>query len=190
MYRWINSYAQGFSSSLTRYQNIYFSKSVIVYVWDIVEVIYHPIPKGRPQLETSLNTKMVGIMLLIIISLWITRKAVVMDISFCVLNRLLEMRKRGVYWIALIKIGNIGLWGFVRTSIMGTSGKKLVMFDILVVDGMKQSSMFLFWRILIIILSGCQTFHVWLFGGSEIIEKDFEWWVSQVQVSLSCLWSL
>ena len=42
------------------------------------------------------------------------------------------------------KIFAIGLWGFTETVLVSTSGKILVMWDVLVVNGMIQSLMFLF----------------------------------------------
>ena len=50
------------------------------------------------------------------------------------------MSKRGVYGISLIKIGAIGLGGFIDIPLTITSGQNiLVMWDVLVVNGMRQS---------------------------------------------------
>ena len=54
-------------------------------------------------------------------------------------------RKRGGYGSALIKIGAIGLGGFMEIPLTITSGEKiLVMWDFLVVNGTRQSLIFLF----------------------------------------------
>ena len=45
------------------YHIIWCSKSGFVYGWEIVEGRDHPIPMGRPQFETSPNTKKVGLVL-------------------------------------------------------------------------------------------------------------------------------
>ena len=55
------------------------------------------------EFETSSNINMVGLKIILTRSLWRTRKAVIMDSCFCVLERLFEMRKRGVYGSVLIK---------------------------------------------------------------------------------------
>ena len=63
----------------------------------------------------------------------------------CVLKRLLEMRKTLVYGSALIKIDDIGLGGLMEMPLTIPSGQNiLVMRDILVVNGMRQSLIFLF----------------------------------------------
>ena len=66
-----------------------------------------------------------------------------MYIGFCVLIGISEMRKRGVYGSELIKRGAIGLGGFIETVLPSTS-EKLVICNVLVVNGMRQSLMFLF----------------------------------------------
>ena len=54
-----------------------------------------------------------------------------MNSSVYFLKGLLEMRKREVYGIALIKIGAIGLGEFMETVLTITSGQKLfVMWDV------------------------------------------------------------
>ena len=64
--------------------------------------------------------------------------AVIVDSGFCVLKGLLKMRKRGVYGISIIKIGAIGLGGFIDIPLTITSGQNiLVMWDVLVVNGMR-----------------------------------------------------
>ena len=56
---------------------------------------------------------MVSFVLWVVIYLWCTGKLVIMDIGFSVLRGILNMSKRGVYGSALIKIGDIVLWGFI-----------------------------------------------------------------------------
>ena len=79
------------------------------------------------------------------ISLWSTDKTVIMDSKFCVLKRILGIRKRGVYGIVLIKKRRYWPTGFTETALTINSGQKyiLVMWDILVVNGMRQSLFFL-----------------------------------------------
>ena len=69
-----------------------------------------------------------------------------MDIGFCVLKGLLEMRKRGVYGSALIKKRcAIGLGGFMDMPLTIISDRKrLVMWDVLMVNGTRQSLIFSF----------------------------------------------
>ena len=55
--------------------------------------------------------------------LWSTKKAVIMDSGFCFLKGLLKIRSRGVYVVALIKIGAIGLRLFIDMELMITSGQ-------------------------------------------------------------------
>ena len=75
----------------------------IIYYCYIVEGRDYLIPMGRPEFETSPNMKMVGIIIWLMISLWSTDKTVIMDSKFCVLKRILGIRKRGVYGSVLIK---------------------------------------------------------------------------------------
>ena len=77
------------------YHTICYGESGIIYDWDIVKGIYHPIKMGRPEFETSTNIKMVGLMLRLARYLWSTWKATIMGSGFCVLKGLLEMRKGG-----------------------------------------------------------------------------------------------
>ena len=77
---------------------------------------------GGTQFETSPNMNMVGIMLQLTRALWSTGYGVVIDIGFCVIRGLLEMRKRGVYESALIKKGALGLKEFMEMLLMSTSG--------------------------------------------------------------------
>ena len=49
---------------------------------------------------------------------------------FFVFKGVLEMRKRYIYGIALIKIDNIGLRVFVDVLLTSNSGQKLVMWDV------------------------------------------------------------
>ena len=57
---------------------------------------------GRPESETSSNLKMVVLMLWLTRYLCITWKSFIIDISLCVLRRILEMNKGRVHEIALI----------------------------------------------------------------------------------------
>ena len=57
---------------------------------------------GRPELETSTNIKMVGLMIRLTRVLWSTRKAVIMDSGLCVLKGPLGMRKRLINGSALV----------------------------------------------------------------------------------------
>ena len=116
-----------------------------MYVWEIVEVRDHPISMGRTEFETIPNMKMVGLMIQLTRALWITWKEVIMDSGFCVLKVISEMRKRLVYVSALIKRGDICLGGFMEMASTLTSGQNiLVMWDVLVVNGIIQSLIFFF----------------------------------------------
>ena len=127
------------------YCNICCGESNIMYGWDIVEGRDHPIPLGRPEFVTSLNMNTVGLMLWLTRELRSTGNAVIMDIGFYVLKVWLEMRRRGLYESEFIKRGNIVLRGFIDMALTITSGQKaLVMWNILVVNGMRQSLTFLF----------------------------------------------
>ena len=74
-----------------------------MYCWEIVEGRDHPIPMGRPEFEITTNMKMVGIMIQLTIVMGSNGRAVIEDRGFRVLKGLLEIRKRGVYGITLIK---------------------------------------------------------------------------------------
>ena len=71
--------------------------------WDIFEGRDNPIIMERLKFETINNMKIVRLIILLTRLIWRTRKAVSMYISLCVLKGTLEMRKRGVYGIGLIK---------------------------------------------------------------------------------------
>lgn len=60
-------------------------------------------PTERPNPEYSLLGKTVGLLLRLTKPLWATGKVVVLDSGFCVLQGLIELKKRGVYAAALIK---------------------------------------------------------------------------------------
>ena len=75
-----------------------------MYEWDIVEVRDHNITMGRSEFETSPIMKTAVLILGLIRALWSTGKEVIMDIRFCVLKGILEMRKRRVYGNELIKV--------------------------------------------------------------------------------------
>ena len=106
------------------YHTICCDESVNIYGWEIVDGRDHPIPMGLPQLKTSTNMNMVGIMLWLERALWITGKAVIIDSGFCVLKGISKIRKREVYGSALIKVYTIGLRGFIKIVLTSTSGKK------------------------------------------------------------------
>ena len=57
--------------------------------------------------------------------------------DFCVIKLPTEMRKMGVYGIEFIKRGAIGLRAFMETVLSMTSGKKVAMCVVQVVNGMR-----------------------------------------------------
>ena len=77
--------------------------SSIVYVWYIFEVRDNPVPMRRPEFETSINIKTIGLILILTIDLWNTDKPVIIYIGFYVLKEILEMSNRGIYVSALVK---------------------------------------------------------------------------------------
>ena len=79
---------------------------------------------GRPQFKTSPNTNMVGLMLRLTRALWSTGKAVITESGFCFLKGLLEIGKVFLNGSELIKIGAIGLRGFMEMLLTSTSGRK------------------------------------------------------------------
>ena len=85
-----------------KFHTICCNESGIMYIWEIVEGSYHPIPMRRPEFETSPNMKMFGLMLWLNRLLWSTGNKVIMDRILFVLKGFLEMRKRGVYVSELI----------------------------------------------------------------------------------------
>ena len=85
------------------YHPICCGESGIMYGWNIFEGRDNPIPMGRPEFDTSPNINMVGLIIWLMRAMWSTGKAVIMDISYCVLKGILEIRKRGFYGSALIK---------------------------------------------------------------------------------------
>ena len=85
------------------YHTICCDESGIMYGCDIVKGRDNLMPMGRPEPETSSNTKMVVLMLQLDISQWRTGKTVIMESALCFIKGLLEIRKRGVYGGALIK---------------------------------------------------------------------------------------
>ena len=58
---------------------------------------------SRPEFETCIQMKTVGIILRLTRSLSNISKAVIMDSGFCVLKGVFEMKTRGIYGSALIK---------------------------------------------------------------------------------------
>ena len=132
MYVWMNKFTcPGFvfcprkpHPKGNKYHTICCGESGIIYVLEIVEGRDHQIPMGRPEFYTSPNMKTV------VLLLWITRarrntgKAVILHSSLGFLKGVLEMRERGFYGSALIKIGNIGLGGFMYVALMINSGQK------------------------------------------------------------------
>ena len=128
-----------------KYHTIFCGDIGIMHKWDIVEGRYHKIPMGRPQLKTSPNMKTVEIMIWLTRELPTTGKAVVTYSGFCVLKLLQETRKRGLYGSLLIKRGTIGLRRFIVMLLTSTSGQKiLVIWNVEVVNRMRQSLMFFF----------------------------------------------
>ena len=57
----------------------------------------------KPEFETSINMKTIGIILKLSRAPWNTRKAVIMDSGFRVQKGTFKMKTRGVYGSALIK---------------------------------------------------------------------------------------
>ena len=100
-------------------------ESGTVYGWDVVEVRDHHIPMGWPEVETSPNINMVGIILRLTRALWIAGKAVIRDSNLCFLNGLLEIMNMGFYGIALIKRGAIGVTGLMDMALMIASGQNI-----------------------------------------------------------------
>ena len=76
---------------------------------------------GKPEFDTSTNMNIVGLMLRPTRAMWINGKKVIMDSGFCVLKGPLEMSKRGFHGSALMKIGYIGLGGFMEMELKITS---------------------------------------------------------------------
>ena len=67
-----------------------------------------------------------------------------MNSGLCVIKRLLEMRKIFLYGSVLIKRDSIDLWGFINTELTSRPVQEiLVMWDVLLVNGMMHSSIFL-----------------------------------------------
>ena len=64
--------------------------------------------------------KTVGITIGLTRSLWNTRKEVITESGFFVPKGIFEIKTRGVYGNALIKIVCIGLGGFMETKLMIT----------------------------------------------------------------------
>ena len=81
--------------------------------------------------------KTIGFMLQLTRELWGNWKAAIMRSIFCVIKGILEMSNRGVYGILLIK--NRHVWFRGVTS----SQNILLVWDVIVVNGMRQSLIFL-----------------------------------------------
>ena len=108
------------------YHTICFGESGIMYVWEIVEGMDHPITMRQPEFESSTNMKTVGIIIRLTRLRSITGKAVITEIVFCVLKGLLEIMQRRVYGSVLIKRGATGLGGFMEMALTITSGQKIL----------------------------------------------------------------
>ena len=80
----------------------------------IVVESFHQIPIGRPELYSSIDINMVGLMPRLSRCIWNTGKLVIMGRIFCVFKGPLEMSNRGSYGSALIKRYDNGLGGFVE----------------------------------------------------------------------------
>ena len=100
---------------------------------------------GRPEFKKIPSMNIVGLMVLITISIWSTGKSVIMYSVLCFLKGLPEVRKRGFYGSALIENMRYRPKGFMETVLKITLGQTiLVMWDILLLSGMRQSLMFFF----------------------------------------------
>ena len=89
--------------------------------------------------------KTVGLMLRLTRALLSPGKAEITDGCFSPLKVLLEMRERGFYGSALIKRGAIGLGEFMEMLLKINSVQNiLLMWDVFVVNGTRQSLIFLF----------------------------------------------
>ena len=89
--------------------------------------------------------KTVGLMLRLTRALLSPGKAEITDGCPPPLKVLLEMRERGFYGSALIKRGAIGLGGFMEMLLKINSVQNiLLMWDVFVVNGTRQSLIFLF----------------------------------------------
>ena len=94
----INPYPKG-----SDYRTIWCCGSCIMYSWYVVEGSYHLITICITDSDTSPNINTVVIILHLTRALWITRKAVIIVSILCFLKVLLEMSRRWVYGISLIK---------------------------------------------------------------------------------------
>ena len=125
---WINKFTSpGFSlcprnlhQNINEYHTIYLGEIGIIYAWEVVEGMDHPIKMGRTEFDTSSNMNKVGLVIHLTRDLWTTGKTVVMS-SLYLLKGILEMTKRGSYVIVLIKIDAIILGGFTYIELMSTS---------------------------------------------------------------------
>jgi hypothetical protein len=83
------------------YHTIACGVSGILYAMEIVEGADEP--RQRPRKEFENLGKTVGLLLRLTKSLWGTGKALVLDSGFCVLQGIVELKKKGVFAAALIK---------------------------------------------------------------------------------------
>ena len=77
------------------------AQSGVMYAVELVEGKDHPPQLGNPEFNEKGKT--VGLLQRLTRRLWHTSKAVVLDSGFCVLQGLVELRKKGVFAAALIK---------------------------------------------------------------------------------------
>ena len=74
-----------------------------MYRWELVEGKDRPKDLGRPNFETELEKSTMALMWRMTKPLWVTGKAVIMDIVFYVLKGLIGMYDRGVYDSEVVK---------------------------------------------------------------------------------------
>jgi hypothetical protein len=84
------------------YHTIACGVSEILYRMELVEGKDEP-KEGRGRKEFDELGKTVGLLLRLTRSLWGTAKVVVLDSGFCVLQGIVELKKRGVFAAALIR---------------------------------------------------------------------------------------
>jgi hypothetical protein len=109
MSKWLNEYTcPGFMCVPRKpwplgneYHTIACGLSGVLYSLELVEGKDEP--RERPRKEFEGLGKTVGLLLRLTQSLWGTGKAIVLDSGFCVLQGIVELRKKGVFAAALIK---------------------------------------------------------------------------------------
>ena len=109
MSKWLNEYTcPGFMCVKRKpwplgneWHSICCAKSGVMYAVELVEGKDRPPERGQPSFNDKGKT--VGLLQRLTKSLWYTSKTVILDSGFCVLQGLVELRKRGVFAAALIK---------------------------------------------------------------------------------------